>query len=233
SVASVTPGTPADAQHTTATPAPPTNAPPPPPPPKVDVPRTEAKAKPPEPKPPETKPPEAAPPKPPPPPAGDDPLSKLLADMDDAGKKRDGGRVIRDLNTLATMERDEKRAKEVAEAINPYLNFDWVEGWVTAQKALKVWVGPASVSSLGLLLERQNKDQSGFTMQLLAQTKVPAAGRMIATRMANPEEQKEAAKCLESMGAAGESAWLGLASSPDEFSRTEARRMLKELKTTD
>ncbi|OAI47585.1 hypothetical protein AYO44_01525 [Planctomycetaceae bacterium SCGC AG-212-F19] len=237
-VAGVTPTAPADAPRSTeSAPQPPTKAslPPPPPVTKAEPPKPDVKAKEPDkPKPPEPKPNEPVKPKDPDKPApADGPLTKLLSDMDAAGKRRDGGAVIQMLNALAQMDRDDKRSKEVAEAINPYLNPEWVEGWVAAEKALKVWVAPASVPALGKLLERQNKDQSSFTMELLAMTKEPAAAEFIAARLTQPEEQKQAAKCLESMGAAGEKAWLASGASENEFARTEARRMLKELKTED
>ena len=69
-----------------------------------------------------------------------DALSKLLTEMDAAGKRKDGGVVVRSLTALAQMERDDKRSEEVAKAINPYLNHEWPDGWVNAEKALKEYV---------------------------------------------------------------------------------------------
>jgi hypothetical protein len=246
----------ATSARSTPTPPPATlsSIPPPPMPtakaePLKDVPKLDTKPKEPE-KPKETKPtppPEtkAAPPEPKPAPPPDKPkepekpkepadvLTKVLTEMDAAGKRKDGGAVVRSLVSLSQMDRDDKRSEEVAKAINPYLNPEWPDGWVNAEKALKVWVAPASIPALGKLLEVQNKDQSGFTMELLAKTKEASAAELIATRLERPDEQQDAAKHLESMGANAEKAWLAASTSGNDFARTEARKMLKELKTTD
>ena len=216
-------------------PAPPTKAPLPPP--TLAAAPTKPAPVAPLPKPPEAKPPEKPKepekPKDPPKPEAVNPLTKLLTNLKDAGDRGDGGAVLRDLNVLATMQRDDKRADEVTKLIVQWLNPEWGDGIVATQKALRVWATPASIDPLGKLLERQDKNGSPATMELLAKTKEPAAAELIAARLARPDEQQVAAKSLEAMGGAAEAGWLAMGASENEFARTEARKMLKELKTAD
>jgi HEAT repeat protein len=154
--------------------------------------------------------------------------------------KRDQNRTRVAADWLAGQPADEARKAEVSKALDPLLTDRDSSVREPAVRALKVWATAENVPSLCQYLSLSDQvlfvwggDERRTAIEVLARFKDPRSARPLADRLANPTDRAAAGDALVALGQAAVPEVNRLLDHPDQVTREEARRVLKDINPAD
>jgi HEAT repeat protein len=141
---------------------------------------------------------------------------------------------------LARQPLDEGRRPEVSKALDPLLTDHDSSVREPAVRAMKVWATAENVPSLCQYLSLSDQvlfvwsgDERRTAIEVLARFKDPRSAKPLAERLANPSDRSVAGDALVGLGQAAVPEVNRLLDHPDQATREEARRVLKEINPAD